>query len=184
MMLPSRARTASWLLACVLPAQDVEHVVGDLEEELALRACEPHGGHGWYWSQLARSLPGLLWLTIRRGRWTATVAVALAACAVQAGIELGVGFGLYLVSSPGTRWAQALSATITLPALVFVNRQAARVRPGAAIAFATIAASVLVTRTALLAVAGRPVPVAMLAAIVVVPALALTGGILARLKPS
>jgi hypothetical protein len=184
MTLPSRARAASWLLAFVLPTRDVEHLVGDLEEELALRTCEPHGGHGWYWSQLARSLPRLLWLTMQRGGCIATVGVAVAACAVQAAIELGVGFGLYLISSPGTRWAQALSATLTLPALVFVSRQAARIRPGAAIALAIIAACVLFTRAAFLAAAGQPVPVVNLAALVVVPALALTGGILARLKPS
>jgi hypothetical protein len=175
--LPSRTRAASLLLAFVLPADDIEHVVGDLEEELA--SSPLRRGHRWYWSQLARSLPSLAWLPIRRTGWLKTLAVAVAACVVQAGIELVVGSALYQLSWHEARWATAISMAITLPSLVFVARFAARISPGSATAVAAIAACVIIGRILAVAVAGHQLPSEALAALVLVPSLAFTGGALA-----
>ena len=47
----------AWLLAFVLPGQDAETIIGDLEEEYASRSRSRFGAGRWYWAQLVRSLP-------------------------------------------------------------------------------------------------------------------------------
>jgi hypothetical protein len=173
----SRARVSSWLLSLALPADEVQHVVGDLEEELA--SSRPHRGSRWYWSQLARSYPRLLWLPIRRSGWLATFGVACTACVIQAGIELIVGFTVYQLSPAAAWWPAAIGLAVTLASLLTVSRLAARIRPGSATAVAVIAGCVLLGRVLHAAVAGQQVPLGTLAALVVVPALAFTGGALA-----
>jgi hypothetical protein len=179
MTLPARARAASWLLACVLPASDVEHVVGDLEEELASRPSRR-----WYWGQLARSFPRLVCLPIRRSGWVATCGVALAACAVQATIELIVGMALYRFAATSAPWPGVASVALTFSSLLVVSREAARLRPGAATVLAAVAAAAGTSRVLLGSSADGRTPFVMLVGLVVVPALAFAGGILALRRPS
>jgi hypothetical protein len=175
---PIRARAASWLLAFVLPAQDIEFVVGDLEEEYSSRASRR-----WYWGQLARSVPRLMWLPIRHGGLVPTCGVALAAGSVQALIELVIGTALYQLGPTGARWPVALSVPVTLASLLFVSHEAARLRPGAATVLAVVAEAVGVWRVLFAASAGEPAPLAVLAGLVIVPTMAFAGGVLALRRP-
>ena len=74
------SRLAGWLLGCVLPREDAEAVIGDLIEECALKQSDSRLQLSWwYWSQVSRSVTPLVWTRIRRERWGASFAAAIAA---------------------------------------------------------------------------------------------------------
>jgi hypothetical protein len=127
----SRPRVASSLLGWILPARDVEVVIGDLEEEYRLRSPASGSALPWYWMQVFRSMPVLLWVSIRRGEWLLTAGVVIAACVVQAAIELTVNAARSNLVSPDTSWPVALSACVTLASLLAVSYAATRIRPAA-----------------------------------------------------
>ena len=175
---PSRVHVASWLLSFVLPGEDVDTVIGDLEEESVSRP-ESGARARWFWAQVLRSVPMLLWIPIQRGGFLPTLGIALAACAVQATIELAAGFTVYSMFPPDARWPRLLTTALTLPSLTFVSYRAARARPGAATVVAGLAVVTLLGQLLLAARAGGGMPGGLLAALVIVPSLALTGGSLA-----
>ena len=178
MTVPSCVRIASRLLSLVLPAQDVDVIIGDLEEEYVLRP-ESSARRRWFWTQILRSVPMLVWIPIQRGGLLTTVGVALAACAAQAVIELAAGFAVYSVFPPDARWPSLMTVVLTLPSLTFVSYRATRARPGASTLVAGVGVVALLGQILLAAHAGRAVPVGMLAALMIVPSLALLGGSLA-----
>ena len=79
-MSPSTLALSQWILARLMPAARAEALIGDLLEERRLRLQA--GSHvivaGWYWRQLASSVPVLLWASVRRGAWLVTVVTAVA----------------------------------------------------------------------------------------------------------
>jgi hypothetical protein len=176
----SRARAASCLLALILPGQDVETIIGDLEEEDASRPPSRSGSpRWWYWAQIMRSLPVFLWLPIQRSGWPSTVGVALAACAIQAAVEVTTGFAAHELSPPEAKWPGVLTLAVTLPSLTLLSYQATRLRSGAATALPAVALLAIVVQLLLGAKAGRVMPLGTLAALVVGPSVAFTGGFLA-----
>lgn len=175
---PSRVHAASWLLSLVLPAQDVDVVIGDLEEEYVSRP-QSSARARWYWAQLLRSVPMLLWIPIQRGGLLPTLWIALAACAAQATIELAVGFAVFSVSPPDARWPRLLTVALTFPSLTFVSYRAGRARPGAPTMVAAVAVVMLFGQLLLGIRTGRGVPGGILLALLIVPLLALIGGSLA-----
>jgi hypothetical protein len=68
------------ILARLMPPAQAEALIGDLLEERRLRLQA--GSHvsvaGWYWRQLASSVPVLLWASMRRGAWLVSVVTAVA----------------------------------------------------------------------------------------------------------
>jgi hypothetical protein len=180
MMRPSRASVATRLLAVVLPRRDVDAIIGDLEEECASRSPSRSGSARWYWAQVMRSMPALLWLPIHRRGWRSTFGVAIAACGIQAAIEVTTGAAVHELSPPDARWPAALALVVTLTSLTLLSYQATKIRPGAAIALASVAALALVVQLLLAAQSGRGLPWKTLAALVVVPAVVITGGVLSR----
>jgi hypothetical protein len=171
-----RTHVATWLFTCVLPADEAESLVGDLEEEGTSRGSSNIAV--WYWAQVARSLIPLCGVGLRRGGWLSTVTLALLTCSCQAAIELtaaGMVWGL----RPGTVHPVPLTLVITLPSFVWLSYRATRIRPGAGPAVAAVAAVALSARLWLAPGAGARVPVDVLVALVVAPAMALTGTFLA-----
>jgi hypothetical protein len=174
----SRAQAAALLLTCVLPAQDVETIIGDLTEECACGTWSSSARTRWYWAQLLRSIPAFLWLPIQRGGWKSTFGVALAACAAQAAIEVTTRFAMYQLPLPDAWWAP-LSLVVTLPCLMFLGYRATRVRPGAATALPAVIAFGIVMQLLLAAWADAGIPLAtQVASLVVAPSVALAGGVL------
>jgi hypothetical protein len=173
---PSRARVVACLLSCVLHHQDVEAIIGDLEEEYAWRARAGYRPDWWYWVQVMRSLPSLLWLPIQRGGWPSTVGVAFAACALQAGIEIAAGVTAHRLSPPDAQWPAILTLGVTLPSLTLVSYQANRIRPGAATALAAIGVLAVGAQLILATATGHGLLPGTVAALVVVPATVLTAG--------
>ena len=68
------------ILARLMPPAQAEALIGDLLQERRLRLQA--GSHvsvaGWYWRQLASSVPVLLWASMRRGAWLVSVVTAVA----------------------------------------------------------------------------------------------------------
>src|SRR5262245_34752215 len=88
----SRSAKAGWrasILRSLAPDCDVEAMLGDLTEERASRRRRaPRSSHGpWYWGQVLRSTPELLWASVTGRGWPTTWGAAcllyVAAAAVQ-----------------------------------------------------------------------------------------------------
>ena len=76
----STLAVSQWILARLMPPAQAEALLGDLLEErrLRLQAGSEVSVAGWYWRQLASSVPALLWASVRRGAWLITVVTAVA----------------------------------------------------------------------------------------------------------
>ena len=86
----STLAVSQWILARLMPPAQAEALIGDLLEERRLRLQA--GSHvsvaGWYWRQLASSVPVLLWASMRRGAWLVSVVTAVASFIAAFGIQL------------------------------------------------------------------------------------------------
>jgi hypothetical protein len=86
----STLAASQWILARLMPPAQAEALIGDLLEERRLRLQA--GSHvsvaGWYWRQLASSVPVLLWASMRRGAWLVSVVTAVASFIAAVGIML------------------------------------------------------------------------------------------------
>jgi hypothetical protein len=163
----------------------LEVVIGDLAEEHALRSASMSASHlaRWYWGQIARSIPALLWASIRRGGWIVTSITAVAACLVQAAVELGAKSAISSLAAIDTPLVAIGSWVVGLPSLIFVSYLAARIRPGAA----TVLTAIIVIAVFIqLVVKGETLPVwKQIAAVVVGPSAAFAGGVMSlrRVRP-
>ena len=133
-----RRRLASALLA--LAMSDDEAIVGDLEEELAMRArirSTPQA-HLWYWNQVVRSMPALALQRCHRDGWLLTCSVAFVAILVQAAIEWSVSVSVSGLVA--TRHVQLLSSWLLgIASLASLGYVSATIRPSASILLALIA---------------------------------------------
>jgi len=76
-------------VAQLVPVRTFDAALGDLAEEYALRAqrMSTLRARKWYWGQLARSMPQMMWIDVRRQGWAMTLAVALGAWVVASLVE-------------------------------------------------------------------------------------------------
>jgi hypothetical protein len=93
----STLAVSQWTLARLMPPAQAEALIGDLLEERRLRLQA--GSHvsvaGWYWRQLASSVPVLLWASMRRGAWLVSVVTAVASFIAAVLITLVLQFALW-----------------------------------------------------------------------------------------
>lgn len=89
-MSPSTLALSQRILERLMPPAQAEALLGDLLEErrLRLQAGSEVSVAGWYWRQLASSVPALLWASMRRGAWLVTVVTAVASFIAAFGIQL------------------------------------------------------------------------------------------------
>jgi hypothetical protein len=84
----STLAASQWILARLMPPAQAEALIGDLLQERRLRLQA--GSHvsvaGWYWRQLASSVPVLLWASMRRGAWLVSLVTAVASFIAAFGI--------------------------------------------------------------------------------------------------
>jgi hypothetical protein len=101
MSAPPSPRWCRVLLRVLLPRADREALLGDLEEEL-LTAVLPRLGlrraRRWYSGEIARSLPALLGLRLRRSFAHAPAAAAAGLLAFAAGAALAQALRGYVLS--------------------------------------------------------------------------------------
>jgi len=143
-MSPSTLALSQRILERLMPPAQAEALLGDLLEErrLRLQAGSEVSVAGWYWRQLASSVPALLWASMRRGAWLVTVVTAVASFIAAFGIQLV----LESVLSPMTT-SKSVRAVVGIlsfaAALAACGYVAASIRLGAArlLAFLVFAAT-------------------------------------------
>lgn len=145
MMRRSPPRLAQWLLGGLVAGRDREVLLGDLAEEFSLRVHSSGAGGFWYWGQVLRSVPVVVWSSVRQGRWILTLAVALGAYIAAGIVEFFATGTLSGFLSPDSPMHTAASLCIGLATILAGGYVAARIRPGAdkamgiLVAFAVVA---------------------------------------------
>jgi len=152
-MSPSTLALSQRILARLMPPAQAEALVGDLLEErrLRLQAGSQVSVAGWYWRQLASSVPALLWASVRRGAWLITVVTAVASYVAANGIQFVLWSALSpMTSKSGPTVVGLFSFAAALAACGYV---AASIRLGAArllafLVFATTCAMLAISTPA------------------------------------
>ena len=138
-------RLAEMVLETLLPSDEHDALIGDLHEEYALRASVSGAAASrWYWSQVLRSSPSIVWRQCRHGRWISNVAIGIAAYIVVGALNAA---GAWLIA----RWAgealmtnYATTAAVALTAIAAGAHLASRIRPSAGHIVGCLAAIVAV----------------------------------------
>jgi hypothetical protein len=174
----SPPRLATFLLGRLLPDRDRDAVLGDLAEEYTLRArlASRSSVSHWYCGQVYRSIPSVVWSSVRRGQWLRTLGVAMGAY-IAAGIVEFVGeMAISRLLAPGAPIHTVLSLIVGLMTMVLGGYFAAWIRPGAATALAGI---VMIAVAVLMITKTGSVPLwYQLAFLIVGPLASLAGGTL------
>jgi len=152
-MSPSTIALSQRILAWLMPPAHAEALLGDLLEErrLRLQAGSQVSVGGWYWRQLASSVPALLWASVRRGAWLITVVTAVASYVAANGIQFVLWSALSpMTSKSGPTVVGLFSFAAALAACGYV---AASIRLGAArllafLVFATTCAMLAISTPA------------------------------------
>jgi hypothetical protein len=122
--------------------------MGDLAEEYALR---DRSASLWYWGQVYRSAPSIVWRSVRGGHWLPTLSVALGAYIAAGAIEFAGDAAISKLAAPGARVYTVLSLIAGLVTMALGGYLAAWIRRGAAAALAGIVmisvAVLMVTRS-------------------------------------
>ena len=151
-MSPSTLALSQRILERLMPPAQAEALLGDLLEErrLRLQAGSEVSVAGWYWRQLASSVPALLWASVRRGAWLITVVTAVASYVAANGIQFVLWSALSpMTSKSGPTVVGLFSFAAALAACGYV---AASIRLGAARLLAFL---VFATTCAMLAISTR-----------------------------
>jgi hypothetical protein len=174
---------ATWVLARFVPEGEREPLVGDLEEEYALRVRTDSSSAPvvWYLRQICSSIPPVIGVRLSRATWLATLGVALIA-------YLAVGLGqlviLWAIPASAAPTYHPLGVIIAFPLVAIIGYVAELSRRRAAIVLAAIMLFAITAVTLLIA---ESAPFWYRAAYFFVgPVGALVGGALARapLQPS
>lgn len=152
-MSPSTLALSQRILERLMPPAQAEALLGDLLEErrLRLQAGSQVSVAGWYWRQLASSVPALLWASVRRGAWLITVVTAVASYVAANGIQFVLWSALSpMTSKSGPTVVGLFSFAAALAACGYV---AASIRLGAArllafLVFATTCAMLAISTPA------------------------------------
>jgi hypothetical protein len=167
---------ATWLFSLLLRQRDKETLLGDLIEEHASLASVlgRRQASEWFWSQMARSVPSVLWANIRRGVWIKALGAVLVGYLAVAMLVI-VGDIVMSKLLPANELVYSLvSLAAAIPAMMLGGYLAAWIRPRAAIGlaiFSTVMAIVSIVVT------GDRAPLWYQAALTIIgPLAALAGG--------
>jgi hypothetical protein len=138
----SATRVIGWLLA----ERDKEALIGDLMEEYALGLASTsvhdvraHAAR-WYWRQVGRSVPPLLWASMKRGDWLGTLGAALASYIVIATLVTASDIATSRLFAAHSLLHVLASFTAYVVVLMLGGYLAAWIRPRAAVPLALIVA--------------------------------------------
>jgi hypothetical protein len=128
------------LLECLLSDDLAEPLVGDLLEEHALRtrSTGARSASSWYWIQVFGSAVPLLYFAFRHGRWVLAVSLGFTAYAVAEATIVAADVAMSQVLQPATVAHAGLILVVGLTTIVLAGYLAARIRPGAGVAFVLI----------------------------------------------
>jgi len=176
----SPAPMATWLLERVLPERDQAAILGDLIEEYELRArsTTPWMVSRWYWGQVCRSIPRMVWGSVSRGRWLPTLGVAMGAYIAAGALEFAATVAISKLLTPDALVYTVISLVVGLTTMVIGGYFATWIRPGAGTVMAGIV--MIVVAVLMMTMSGSAPLWYGLAFLVVGPLAALAGGTLCR----
>jgi hypothetical protein len=177
MKLPLALSLATWILSRLASKDDREPLIGDLEEEYALRvrADASYAPRLWYLRQIYSSIPPVIRTRLSREAWLATLGVALVGYVAVGLGQLAVAWAIPSSSEPTYN---PLGLIVTFPLIVIIGYFAELSRRGAATVLATLMLFAITAITLLIAVSA---PIWYHAAYFVVgPVGAIVGGALSR----
>jgi hypothetical protein len=150
---------ACWLLESVVPAAYREAMLGDLIEEYTLRAesALPLTASRWFWSQAFRSVPSMVWSSLRSRDWLISMTIAMGVYIVMGALKLAADLAISKFVAPRPITEVVLAPVVFLAATSIGGFVAARIRPGATI-FLALMAMITVAVSIALKVCTIPVP--------------------------
>ena len=171
---------ATWLVERVLPERDREAILGDLIEEYELRARStiPWMVSRWYWGQVGRSVPRMVWGSVSRGRWLPTLGVAMGAYIAAGALEFAGTVVISKLFRPEGLVFTVISLVLGLTTMVIGGYFATWIRPGAGMVMAGIV--MIVVAVLMMTMSGSAPLWYGLAFLVFGPLAALAGGTLCR----
>jgi len=134
-------------IAQLVPVQAFDAALGDLAEEYTLRAQRTSSLRAarWYWGQIVRSMPQMMWIDIRRGGVLATFAIACGAWLVASVVESIADAALVVAFGSDDTVSALPGVLVGLAAFAFGGYLAAVVRPAAIKVLAAMIALVVAT---------------------------------------
>ena len=170
----------TWLLERVLPERHQEAILGDLIEEYELRArsAGPRMASRWYWGQVCRSISQMAWGSVSRGRWLATLGVAMGAYIAAGALELAGTTAISRLLTPDAPFSTVIDLVVGLTTMAIGGYFATWIRPGAATVMAGIV--MIVVAVLMMTMSGSAPLWYGVAFLVVGPLATLTGGTLCR----
>jgi hypothetical protein len=150
---------ACWLLESVVPAAYREAMLGDLIEEYTLRAASASAltASRWFWSQACRSVPSVVWSSLRSRDWLMSMGIATGVYVVMATLKLAVDLMIAKFVAPAQTTDVVLAPVVFLCASAIGGCVAARIRRHATI-FLALMVMITVAVSIDLKVCTIPVP--------------------------
>jgi hypothetical protein len=150
---------ACWLLESVLPEPYREAILGDLIEEYTLRieSTSPFTASRWFWSQACRSVPSMVWSSLRSGNCFISMSVAVGVYIFMATLKLAADWMIAKLVLPDQTTHVILAPIVFLTAAAIGGCIAGRIRRGATIFLASMV-TITVAVSIDLKVCAIPVP--------------------------
>jgi len=150
---------ACWFLDSVVPVSYREALLGDLIEEYTLRAesASPLTASRWFWSQACRSVPSVVWSSLRSGDWLISMSIAMGVYLAMGVLKFAADLTISKLLAPGQATYVVLAPVVFLTTSAIGGCVTSRIRRGATIFLALI---VMITVAVLidLKICTTPVP--------------------------
>jgi hypothetical protein len=126
---------ACWLLESVIPLPYREAMLGDLIEEYTLRAesTSPLTASRWFWSQACRSVPSLVWSSLRSRDWLTSMSIAIGVYVVMEMLKFAADWTISKLVAPEQTTYVVIAPAVFLTASAIGGCVASRIRRGATI---------------------------------------------------
>jgi hypothetical protein len=149
---------ACWLVQTVLPGRYPEAMLGDLIEEYTLRAesTSTLNASRWFWSQACRSVPSMLWSSLRSRDWLISMSVAVGVYIIMGMLKFAADWTISKLVAPEQTTYVVLAPVVFLTTTAIGGCVAARIRRRATIFLALI---VMITVAILIDVKVCSIPV-------------------------
>jgi hypothetical protein len=131
---------ACWLLESVIPVPQREAMLGDLVEEYTLRAesASPLTASRWFWSQAFRSVPSMVWSSLRSRDWLISMSIAIGVYIVMEILEYAANLAISKFVAPQPTTQVVVAPIVFLTATSISGCIAARIRRGTTVFLALI----------------------------------------------
>jgi hypothetical protein len=135
---------ACWLLESVLPDSYREAILGDLIEEYTLRieSTSRVTASRWFWSQTCRSVPAMVWSSLRSGNCFISMSIAIGVYIFMGTLKFAADLVISKFVAPDQNTYVVLAPIVFLTTTAIGGCVAARIRRGA-----TIFLALMVTTT-------------------------------------